>query len=227
MSRDGRAGWSIIIVLSISSVDRESMGAPHPPSGPPGLRFDPQDMTTSRHLIRRAREGDASAVSALLLKHVPPLEKWAHGRLPRWARTVSDTADLVQDALLNTLKRLRTMEPQGHAALQGYLRRAVDNRINDEFRRIGRRGMPQPLDDVRPDAGPSPLDSTVAAQIEDRYRQALRRLRPTDRRLIVGRVELGYSIEQLAVLTGRARTDSVRVALSRALIRLAAEMDGA
>jgi RNA polymerase sigma-70 factor (ECF subfamily) len=203
------------------------MGDPHFPFRAPDLRFDPQDMTTSRHLIRRAREGDASAVSALLRRHMPPLQKWAHGRLPRWARTVTDTADLVQDALLNTLKRLRTMEPQGHAALQGYLRRAVDNRINDEFRKIGRRGLPQPLDEVRPDAGPTPLEMTVAAEIEESYRQALRRLRESDRRLIVGRVELGYSIEQLAILTGRARTDSVRVALKRALTRLAIEMDSA
>ncbi len=203
------------------------MGDQHSPSPAPEPRFDPQAMTTSRHLIRRARDGDASAVSALLLRHIPPLQKWAHGRLPRWARTVADTADLVQDALLNTIKRLRTMEPQGHAALQGYLRRAVDNRINDEFRKIGRRGLPQPLDEIRPDAGPSPLDTTVAAEIEECYRHALRRLRETDRRLIVGRVELGYSLEQLAVLTGRARVDSTRVALSRALGRLAAEMDGA
>jgi RNA polymerase sigma factor (sigma-70 family) len=203
------------------------MGDPHSSFSAPPPAGDPQGLTTSRHLIRRALDGDASAISDLLLRHIPPLQRWAHGRLPRWARTVADTADLVQDALLNTIRRLGTMEPQGHAALQAYLRRAVDNRINDEFRKIGRRGLPQPLDEVRPDAAPSPFEAAVAGEIEERYRQALPRLRQGDRRLIVGRVELGYSIEQLAVLTGRARTDSVRVALARALVRLAAEMDSA
>jgi RNA polymerase sigma-70 factor (ECF subfamily) len=202
------------------------MGDPHSqqPSAPDG----PSDLagrTTSGRLIQRAQAGDESAVGALLARHVPPLRRWAHGRLPRWARTVADTADLVQEAVLNTLRRLGTFEPQGHAALQGYLRRAVDNRINDEFRKIGRRGLPEELDDLQIDRGPSPLDTAVAAEIEARYRSALTRLREADRRLIVGRVELGYSLEQLAVMTGRSRVDTVRVALSRALARLAAEMN--
>jgi DNA-directed RNA polymerase specialized sigma24 family protein len=71
---------------------------------------------------------------------------------------------------------------------------------------------------------PSPLEEAKAQQTEDRYRSALSRLRPGDRRLVVGRVELGYSLEQLALLTGRRRVDTARVALRRALERLALEM---
>ena len=56
----------------------------------------------------------------------------------------------------------------------------------------------------------------MASQTEARYRAALARLRPSDRRLVVARVELGYSLEQLAVLTNRARVDTARVALRRA-----------
>ena len=153
-----------------------------------------------------------------------PLRRWARGRLPRWARTIADTADLVQEALVHTLRRLDDFEPQGHSALQAYLRRAVDNRINDEFRRIARRGLAGALDDGQPDGRPSPLDEAVARQTEARYRAALARLRPGDRRLVVGRVELGYSLEQLALLTNRSRVDTVRVALRRALERLALEM---
>jgi hypothetical protein len=37
-------------------------------------------------------------------------------------------------------------------------------------------------------------------------------------------VELGYTYEQLALLTGKRRTDSARIALHRALVRLADEM---
>ena len=175
-------------------------------------------------LVLRARRGDAAALHALFERHVGPLQRWARGRLPRWARTVADTADLVQEALVQTLRRLDDFEPQGHSALQAYLRRAVDNRINDEFRRIARRGLAGALDDGQPDERPSPLDEAVAQQTEARYRAALKRLRPGDRRLVVARVELGYSLEQLALLTNRSRVDTARVALRRALERLALEM---
>jgi RNA polymerase sigma factor (sigma-70 family) len=137
---------------------------------------------------------------------------------------MADTADLVQEALVQTLRRLDDFEPQGHHALQAYLRRAVDNRIHDEFRRIGRRGVAAALDEAQPDARPSPLDEAVARQTEGRYRAALARLRPGDRRLVVARVELGYSLEQLALMTNRPRVDTARVALRRALERLALEM---
>ena len=40
----------------------------------------------------------------------------------------------------------------------------------------------------------------------------------------IGRLELGYSFRQLAAVDGRASPDTVRMALKRALVRLAAEM---
>jgi len=175
-------------------------------------------------LFQRAQHGDSSALQVLFSRHVGPLQRWARGRLPRWARTVADTADLVQEALVQTLRRLGDFEPQGHSALQAYLRRSVDNRINDEFRRIARRGLASALDDAQPDGRPSPLEEAVAQETEDRYRAALGHLRPGDRRLVVARVELGYSLEQLALMTNRPRVDTARVALRRALERLALEM---
>ncbi len=177
-----------------------------------------------QHLVQRARGGDSAALHGLFAPHIGPLRRWARGRLPRWARTMADTADLVQDAVVQTLRRLDDFEPQGHRALQAYLRRAVDNRINDEFRRIARRGVAEVVDDRHADGQPSPLDEAVAHQTESRYRNALTRLRPTDRRLVVARVELGYSLDQLAFMTNRPRVDTARVALRRALERLAREM---
>jgi RNA polymerase sigma factor (sigma-70 family) len=200
----------------VSTIDHMQAGAvPLPP---------PSTRQAFRHLMRRAQDGDGSALHLLFAQHVGPLRRWARGRLPRWARTVADTADLVQEALVHTLRRLGEFEPQGHQALQAYLRRSVDNRIHDEFRRIARRGLASTLDEAHADSRPSPLEEAVAQQTESRYRQALARLRPADRRLVVARVELGYSLEQLALMTNRPRVDTARVALRRALERLALEM---
>ena len=72
-------------------------------------------------------------------RNAGPLRRWTHGRLPRWARDVSDTPDLVQDVLLQTFKRLEHFQPQSEVALQAYLRQAVMNRVRDELRRHRRR----------------------------------------------------------------------------------------
>lgn len=180
---------------------------------------------SSLRLLRRARDGDRLALDALFQRQLPPLLRWAHGRLPRWARTASDTADLVQDALLQTFRRLDRFEPRGHHALQAYLRRAIQNRITDEVRR----GVRTPGDQSQGDAvhaarTPSPLDAAIHEESTARYRRGLASLRADDRSLIVGRIELGYSYEQLALACGRVTPDASRVAVRRALVRLAEMM---
>jgi RNA polymerase sigma-70 factor (ECF subfamily) len=137
-----------------------------------------------------------------------------------------DTADLVQDALLNTVRNLSGFEPRRRAALQAYLRRAVQNRIFDELRRVGRGRVPaDPLDSGQVDGAPSPLELAAEAETTERYKRALGRLRPEDREAIVARIEMGYSYEQVALVTGRPTSESARKAVQRALVRLAEEMD--
>jgi RNA polymerase sigma-70 factor (ECF subfamily) len=180
---------------------------------------------SSSDLLGRARRGDRSALSALLLRHVPVLQRWAHGRLPRWARAFGDTADLVQDAVLNTLRRLDQFDAKGERALQGYLRLAVQNRIVDVLRRSEIRTRGGEVTGEEPDRSqPSPLALAITAQEQERYRAALGRLTSEDQTLIVGRLELGYSYEQLALIVGKATPDAARVGLRRSLARLVQEM---
>ena len=98
-------------------------------------------------LVLKARSGDRTAVEALLQRCLPELRRWAHGRLPAYARESLDTGDLVQEAALHLLKRVDDFEPQHVGAMQAYLRQSVINRIRDEIRRVVR----------RPVAGPRPL----------------------------------------------------------------------
>jgi RNA polymerase sigma factor (sigma-70 family) len=181
---------------------------------------------SSLYLLRRAQEGQQSAIDALFARQVPSLLRWAHGRLPKWVRTASDTADVVQDAVLQTFRRLDRFEPRGHKALQAYLRRAIQNRITDEIRRGVRVVTEEDAEAAarQPALTPSPLDAAIREEAWARYRAALDRLRPDDRVLIVGRIDLGYSYEQLALVSGRVTPDATRVALRRAIVRLAEMM---
>lgn len=192
------------------------------------MNHNPIELPSSAVEIRRAHGGDRSALSALFARHMPLLHRWARGRLPRWARAFGDTADLVQDAVLNTFRRLDQFEASGERALQKYLRLAVQNRILDTLRRAETRtraGAPTGLE-ADPHQ-PSPLTLAVAAEEHERYRAALATLKPGEQELIVGRFELGYSFEQLALVAGKSTPDAARVALRRAVSRLAEEMDRA
>lgn len=193
----------------------------HSPGG--GEAGPPHPPQTSERLLSRARAGDARALSALFRRHLPSLRRWAHGRLPAWLRSVADTNDLIQNAVLNTVQKLHSFEHRGEKALGAYLRQAVVNQIRDEHRRFGRRGAHGEIPEDRAVAAASPFDEASYAEIDCRYRAALARLRPADQELVVAHVELGYTHEQLACMT-RKRPNAARMALRRALDRLADAM---
>ena len=181
-------------------------------------------MESSVDLLERARAGDQAALEGLLARYLPRLQRWASGRLPRWARDLADTQDLVQETLVQTFKRIEGFDNRGDGALQAYLRQAVLNRIRDELRRAGRRPPLSELDTGLQDAGLSPLDAAIGQQAVERYDRALAILRPEERELVVARVEFGFSNGELARAFGKSTPNAARMALQRALLRLAAEM---
>ena len=120
-------------------------------------------------LLDRARKGDDHALEELFHRHLGPLQRWARGRLPNWARDLSDTDDLVQDTLLRTFKHLDCFDPRGAGALQAYLRQAIVNRVRDELRRKGRQPMLASLDGLELNAEPSPYEEVLGRETLERY----------------------------------------------------------
>ena len=182
------------------------------------------DPASTFDLIARARAGDQAALEQLFARHLAPLQRWASGRLPRWARDLAETDDLVQDTLIQTFKRIESFEPRRVGALQAYLRQAVLNRIRDELRRKGRQPDLTALDGLELDPARSPLEQAIGHEAVDRYERALERLQPEQREAIIGRVEMGYSYEELAEALGKPTADAARKTAQRALLRLADEM---
>jgi RNA polymerase sigma-70 factor (ECF subfamily) len=182
------------------------------------------DVESTFSLIDRARAGDSEALERLFARHRKPLQRWASGRLPKWARDISDTDDLVQETLLQTFRRIGDFEPRRVGALQAYLRQAVLNRIREELRRKGRQPDATDLDDIEVDSANSPLEQAIGREAVERYEQALARLRPEEREAIIARVEMGYTYEELAEALGKPTPDAARKAAQRALARLAEAM---
>ncbi|MEO7189465.1 MAG: sigma-70 family RNA polymerase sigma factor [Vicinamibacterales bacterium] len=177
-------------------------------------------------LLARAKAGDTEALDDLFARYLPLLRRWARGRLPVWARDVSDTQDLVQDTLLQTFKKIDGFEHRGEGAFQAYLRQAVMNRIRDSLRSAHRRPASEALDEEAPDTGLSPLEMAMGSEALAQYDAALDRLPEDDRALIVARIELGLSYSEVAAATGKATPNAARMAVSRALVKLAQEIRG-
>src|SRR5262245_51260249 len=99
-------------------------------------RIPASPLESTQQLLDLVRQGDRDALERLYVRCLPPLRRWARGRLPTAARGALDTQDLVQDTVVNSLRRLDQFDSRHEGALQAYLRQAVLNRIRDE--EIGR-----------------------------------------------------------------------------------------
>lgn len=179
---------------------------------------------SSLDLIERAKTGDQQAIDSLIARYLPRLQRWATGRLPSWARDLAETQDLVQETVYKAFKQMDRFEVRGEGALQAYLRQALVNRIRSEIRRVSRRPEPAALDPQAQDPAPSPLEYAIGREAVEQYELALNRLRPEDREAIVGRIELGLTNQELAEALGKPSPNAARMAVERALFRLAQEM---
>ena len=183
------------------------------------------DLDSTFQLIRRAQGGDEEALERLFARHLKPLQRWASGRLPKWARDLADTDDLVQETLLQTFKRIGEFEPRRVGALQAYLRQAVLNRLRDELRRKARQPNVTDLDGLEDVSARSPLEQAIGREAVEDYEEALGRLRPEEREAIIARIEIGYTYDELADALGKPTADAARKTARRALLRLAEEMN--
>jgi len=175
-------------------------------------------------LLARARAGDRQALDDLFGRYLPLLRRWTSGRLPRWARDLAETQDLVQETLVQVFKRIDGFEYRGEGAFQAYLRQAVMNRLRNEIRRVDRRPVHEEVTESIEDAGVSPLEAAIGAGALEDYERALQGLPNQDREAIVARVELGLSYAELAAVLGKPSANAARMAVSRALVRLSADM---
>jgi DNA-directed RNA polymerase specialized sigma24 family protein len=98
------------------------------------------------------------------------------------------------------------------------------NRIRDVIRQHKRRPEISGLSEGIQDKATSPLEAAIGAENLERYETALQRLKPADREAIIGRLEMLYDYDELATVLGRPSASAARMAVTRAMKRLAQEM---
>lgn len=193
-------------------------------SAPKASSIHAQSHDSTVQVLSRARQGDRSAVRILIERIIPMLRKRMHGRIPSAGRGAEDTEDLVQEAVLRTLRRGGAFEHRSVVSLQKYLRTTVENSILDIGRRVRRRGVPIDLPETLEVDEPSPEDEAILREQSDRFSEALAHLRPLDRLVLIWRFESGASYEDIAHRLGKS-VETTHMIVSRARKRLKAKLD--
>jgi RNA polymerase sigma factor (sigma-70 family) len=190
------------------------------PSRGSDISLRDSSQSSTKTLLERGRVGDGAALDRLFARVLGPIRRWAHGRVPRRARSVADTADFVQDATVGVFRRLDTIDLQNPGDLEAYIRRAVQNRIVDEARRIGRTPEQVALDSALPSSARSPFEDAASREFLEHYASVLSRLDADEREAVVARFELGYSYKQMAILLGKPSAAAARMTINRITERM-------
>ena len=172
-------------------------------------------------LLDRARHGELAARERLARRYLPYLRVFARGRLPMGARSLEETDDVVQVAMMRGFAQLGHFQAERRGSFLVYLRVIVDNLIRDRWRSFARRPGTLELPDDLPDRGRSPLEEVLKGEERDRYDRALEQLKPRQRDAVVLRFELDLSYEEIAAELAIKSANAARMRVERALLRLA------
>src|SRR5262245_61092208 len=167
-------------------------------------------------LVTKACNGQNGAREALLQRSLPRLRRWAHGKLPAAARSSMDTDDLVQETVLHAMRRLGEFTPHHNGGMQAYLRASAMNRVRDEARRIRRQPANVEMPEDLADEQTSPLEVAIRRESYQRYRDALMKLSPEQRQLVMARMDLQLRWQEMATRFDTT-ANGARMAVTRAL----------
>jgi len=161
-------------------------------------------------LIRQARDGSADAVEALVRRH------WdgAHRAAYLIVHDAAAAEDIAQEAMLAAVRSIDAFDRR--RPFRPWLHRIVVNRSLDWLRARARR--PEVSSDL---AQPAAGAAEQTHRLSDELMDALARLEPADRALVVLRHLLGYRASELARMFD-VPAATVRTRLARALSRLRA-----
>lgn len=124
-----------------------------------------------------------------------------------------------------SLNHVPSFDPAHSGALLGYLRQGALNKIRDALRRARARNLKEGTAGRVPDPRPTPVEEVVGREQIAHYEAALSRLHANDREAVFAHVELGLSHREIAAMLGKNSPDAARMAIKRALVRLAKEME--
>jgi RNA polymerase sigma-70 factor (ECF subfamily) len=185
------------------------------------------NLSDEGSVIERCKKGDREAFSAIVQKYMKPAYYVALGYVGR----PEDALDLSQDAFVNAFRHIKRFDssksffPWFYSILKNLcmnhlnrLRRRREDSIDQMAEEEGQISIP--IEAVGPE------EQVVRKDLEIKIGQALQRLRPKDREIIILQHFQDYSYQEIADLLGipmgtvMSRLYSARQALRRELERM-------
>ncbi|MGJ8663360.1 MAG: RNA polymerase sigma factor [Marinicella sp.] len=183
-------------------------------------------LESTATLLFRVKNGDQLAREQLCSTYLPMLKRWAHGRLPAYARDLAETDDMVQNTLIKAMNKLDSFSAIREGAFLAYLRKILLNNIRMEIRRFSNQSSllkqeNQGQDDL---TEASALEKAIGTEVIEKYERALTLMSDQAREAVILRVELGYSYPEIAAAIECSSANAARMVVSRSLLKLAENM---
>jgi RNA polymerase sigma factor (sigma-70 family) len=175
--------------------------------------------TDDRPLLRKAAQGDADSLSALLRKHAPNVRASIVGRIPtRWQSLISED-DVMQQTYADAFMGISQFDPEGDGSFSGWLCNMAQCNLRDAIRMLsavkrgGQVGRVELDDLAKPEAalvdlltagGASPSRCVAGKESESLLAHALGQLPPTYQ-LVVRMYDLeGHGVDTIACQLSRS-----------------------
>lgn len=176
--------------------------------------------TAEAELVTRAIRGDADATEALLALVRPGVVRYCRARLGRIGGAYTNADDIAQDVCLAVLAALPRFRDEGRP-FTAFVFAIAAHKVTDAQRAAVRGRTVTAVDTLvdRPDPGPGPEQAAISTDLARRLSTLLDHLSDTHREIVILRVAVGLSADEVGGLLGMSAA-AVRVTQSRALARL-------
>ena len=153
------------------------------------------DLASDSALLTRWRSGDERAATEIVARHAPSLARFAASI---GART--EIEELVQDTFVRAFGSLHGF--RGDSTLRTWLFTILRRLILDQRRARARRPVSVPVEEDDAVTEYDALDGLVATETEQKVRDAVAGLTPTQREVFTLRVTEGLSYKEIAEIAG-------------------------
>jgi RNA polymerase sigma-70 factor (ECF subfamily) len=173
-------------------------------------------------LIARASAGDPTAAGALIAQFRPGVVRYCRARLGGSSGLYDAADDVAQEVCLGVLAALPRYRDEGRP-FAAFVYGIAAHKVADAQRSAARRGAMTAAGEMPdwPYPAPDPEQRAVTADLSRRLITLLGNLSEHHRELLVLRVAVGLTAEEVGQVLGMSAA-AVRVAQSRALARLRA-----
>jgi RNA polymerase sigma-70 factor (ECF subfamily) len=152
-------------------------------------------QTPDIELVARWRSGDQRAATQLVERHSPALARYAASLGMR-----AEIEEVVQDTFVRAFGSIESF--RGESSLRTWLFTITRRLVLDRRRALRRRRDTAEVGEADAATEYDALDSMIAGESEQRMREAIGRLTPTQREVFTLRVNDGLSYKEIAEVAG-------------------------